>query len=381
MTSNVSHNLNISAASSKQPIVDISPEFYKRFAFTVNLILTPLICIFGLAGNIVGLRVLGKGSKNKRMTVYTYLLALMTFDILYLILGLSESITEAIAVFDRYLGHLVLEHFAFARSYIDSVLNHVSSALLIFMSLERFIALVSPFTVKDYKFSRYPGTFICVTLLLASIYLLPFILSVHVVAFENEENRTEYSSEPKRNYFIPFDKFLLFEAILLNYLAPLAVLTLNVMIVVTYSRYLKQRSTTLTINQSDDQKKITVVVLCVAAMYILLSLPDVFIKTMLFIDDDYSFYGEFSIIFFFFISISDLMARINAATDFFIYVLVSSHHRAVFASMLCRTNRGPSCGRCVRETRARKPKEDCESPPESDISTPTTTMRRIHDIV
>ena len=333
-------------ASSKQPVFYITNEFFDKFSFIGSIILTPIICMSGLVGNTVGICVLGKYANNKRLTIYTYLLYLMSFDIIYLILGLLEAVTEGIVILDKYLGNMVLENFAFARSYLDSILNHMSSILIILMSMERFMALVSPFKVKHSYISRYPRTIIAVSFVLVSIYLLPFIISVHVVSFLNNDNLTEYDSVPKPSYFIPFDKFLIAEAVILNYLAPVTVLVLNVMIAVAYSYYLKQRSLHLQMNQADDRTKITVVVLCVATMYVLLSLPNLFIKTLLFIDDDYSFYGQFSLTFFFFINISDLMARLNAAIDFFIYILVSKRYRTVLVSMVCN-------GGCYKTTACR----------------------------
>lgn len=362
-------------SSSKQPLFTITTEFYYQFTFIVNLILTPIICVFGLVGNIVGIFVLGKDANNRRLTIYTYLLYLMTFDIMYLVLGLSETATEALMFFNRYLGNFVLEHFAQWRSYVDSVLNHMSSLLLIFMSTERLWALLSPFTVRNTVLSRYPRTMITTGLVVVSIYLLPFVISVHVISFPNSENRTEYDSVPKSDYFIPFDQFLFVEAIVLHYIAPATVLLLNGVIAIAYSRYLKQRAACLRSNQCDDPTKITVVVLCVATMYVLLSLPNLFIKTLLFLDDDYSFYGQFSIIFFLFINISDLMARINAACDFFIYILVSKRYRQVFSTLLCKCDvtKTIGCNCCNRRSTTGR---STASPTVS--ATPSTSIKDIN---
>ena len=337
----------------KEPIFNITPEFYKQFGFILNTILTPLVCIPGLIGNIVGLFILGKDPNKKKLTIYTYLISLMIFDIVYLILGLSVTATEAIAVFDYYLGNLVVETYGIYRGYKDIVLNHISSILLIFMSLERLMALMCPFTAKNSWLAKYPKLIVTVSSIVLAGYTIPFLTSLTLVPFSNFENRTEYAVRVRPGYVNMFQKFMFFETIILHFVAPLVVMILNILIAVAYSRFLKQRSNVKS-SQTDAQKKITVVVLCVATLYVVLSIPNLIAKTFMFIDSDYSFVGRFKLTFFFFIYIGDLLARINAAIDFFIYIMVSSRYKSVFSEMI----RDVACCRCT----TKEAKQQSESP-------------------
>lgn len=322
----------------KQPFLLITQETYTQNNFITSIILTPIISVLGILGNSVGLRVLGKDPNKRQMTIYTYLLSLMAFDIVYLILGLSVTATEGSSLFDKYLGNEIIENFGIYRGYIDIVLNHISTALLIYMSLERLLALICPFKVKNSCLSKYPRVIIFATVVGSAVSLLPFVLSIRVVCFTNEENRTAYTTALVPEYVDLFENFIFVQNILLHFLCPIAILVLNLGIAISYSRFKKQRSSALKTSQSDD-RKITIVVLSVATMYFVLSLPNLFIKTVMFLDSDYSFYGRFRIAFFFFINIGDLLARINAATDFLIYILVCGHYRALVMSMICKCPR------------------------------------------
>lgn len=318
----------------KQPLFVITPEFYKQFGIAINIVLTPLVCIPGLVGNIIGLIVLGKDPNKKKLTIYTYLLSLMAFDIVYLILGLLVTATEAVRFFDYYEGNRISETFGIYRGYIDMVLNHISTILLIFMSVERLMALVCPFTVKHSWLARYPRVIIFTSATLFAVYVTPFLFSLRLFEYTNSENRTEIGVRLKPEYFQFFERFMIIETIVLHYIAPSVVLVINIMTAVAYKRFLKQRSSALKTKQAEDQKKITVLVLCVAAIFVVLSLPNLFIKTLMFIDSDYSFYGKFKMTFFFFIFIGDILTRINAAVDFFVYIFISSRYRAVISSMV-----------------------------------------------
>lgn len=76
--------------------------------------------------------------------------------------------------------------------------------------------------------------------------------------------------------------------------------------------------------------------------HFVLYLPILFLQTLLFVDDRYSFYGDLSQTFAFFLFLGDFLARINAATDFVIYILVSTHYRNIFnLIVLKRLGRSP----------------------------------------
>lgn len=325
-----------------QPIINISPETFTIMVLIINGILTPIVCVVGFIGNSVGLWVLYKDPNNRRQTIYTYMFALMTFDNLFLLAGLSSAAVEVAGSFDQKLGQEMLNYVIIFGGYVFVMLKHVSAFLLIVMSYERLMALWKPFRAKDSYLSKHPAIIITIIVVVSAVYIIPFFAGFRIVSYQTMDNITSHTTIIVPGYFPVFNVYTYIETIILHYICPALVFILNVMIIVVYSRHKKQRSSMRMNRSSDNQIKMTVIILFVACTYVILSLPNLFLQTLIFVDDNYSFYGKYNMIFHLFTSLGDLLARINAGTDFFVYVFVSNHYRSVIGTLVCR------CCRCCR---------------------------------
>lgn len=136
-----------------------------------------------------------------------------------------------------------------------------------------------------------------------------------------------------------FNVYVFINTFILRLGAPLLVLSLNIFIVVLYSRFNKRRKSLNGHKSRDLQSKITAIVLSVAGLYVLAALPNIFIQTLAIIDDDYLFYGKYRRTLKLFLLVGDLMVRVNATADFALYILVSDHYRAIFYSMFVKCRR------------------------------------------
>ena len=72
------------------------------------------------------------------------------------------------------------------------------------------------------------------------------------------------------------------------------------------------------------QTKITIVTLSTAISYFILSIPNMLAFALDYYDTEYSYFGKFSYIFNFFITLGTFLTNINAMFDCIIYVAVSS---------------------------------------------------------
>lgn len=321
----------------KEPIFHISPTAFRQFALAVNVILTPIICTAGLIGNSIGLIVLSKDPNKKSMTIYTYLISLMAVDVAYLALGFGVAVLDAIEYHDWYLGNLIIRNGWRYIAYVHTVLKHMFSSLLLFMSIERLMSLLRPYTVKDSFVSKYPKRIITICFIVFSLYLIPWAAAFETTSFEDSKNRTVYMNYIDEGYQEFFEYYSYFETAMLHCMCPLTVLLLNISIAVAYSKFLRQRSSNLKSAQSiEGQNKITAVVLCVAGLYVILSLPSLLIQTLIFFDKDYTFYGRFKLQFFVLVFLGDLLVRINAANDFYMYILISSRYRGMLNTNFCK---------------------------------------------
>lgn len=314
----------------------INEKLYDEFSYISNIYLTSVICFIGLAGNVTGLFVLKSDPARKKMTMYVYLVSLLIVDILYLLYGIFVSIVQIIEILDWNTAEIINFHILRYRGFIDMLLNHATATMIIAMSIERLMALVRPFKVNSSVLVRYSKTIIFTILLVSTLYLSPLIFGVEANEFVNAENKTLYFPRIKPAFKEVIDTVTFTETLLLHYFAPISILIINIGIVVAYSKFSKQRAKTLKPEKgSDNHAKVTVIVTCIAGLYILLSLPNVFVQTLIFFDPRYRFGGKYQMTFRFFINIGDLLARINASIDFIIYILASSKYRHLLMSVCC----------------------------------------------
>ena len=213
------------------------------------------------------------------------------------------------------------------------VLRHMTAMMLIVMSIERWMSLVFPYTVKQSCVSKYPRFITIVSFVVAATYLLPFI-GIWGKALKGEANTTDHhnSWNSLSDYTDSFDALVFVETLILHYIAPLILLFFNIALVIAYRRFVSNRPKTS--NNGDNQNRITLVVLGVASLYLVLTLPVLFIQTLGFKDPDYKISGVYESTFKFFIDLGDLFAQIYAATDFFVYILVSKRYYLIFTSMV-----------------------------------------------
>lgn len=319
----------------------ISERTFNTFTFVGMGIFAPIVCALGITGNSIGMFVLTKNARYKRNAVYVYMLALMLNDSIYLILGIIVSIIHVVELYDWYLIHLVQIYNSFLGAYLDIVLNHISTALLIIMSLERLLAITFPFRINKSFLLRYPRTLILIWAVISATYTSPFLTSFDILSYTDAENRTIFKRtfiEERQNLFF---LMILVETVLLHYICPVVVLVTSVLILCSYSRMVKTRSSLFETTQTENnqQRKITIMVLGVAGMYVLMSLPNLAIQTLFFIDNNFGYNGAYKRTFFLLINFGNHLSQINAASNFFIYILASRNYRSTFRSLFGKSIR------------------------------------------
>ena len=321
-------------------LFSITEEAYEEFSFISNFILSSIICAFWLLGYSLALGVIRKDTRQQKLPIYLFLFSLTFFDLLYLIFGLIRYIPHVIGFKDKQLANYVDEHMKLGTIYVDMVLAHTSHALIVVMSIERLNALLRPFTVKNSWLSRYPRGIISVCFLFNVIFLIPYALYFEIGSYQ-ANNQTNYYIQFKEEAVETMDLYMLIQAVVDYVIPAIVVLLINIAIPIVYSRAISERRTMIEMTSqglNNQQTKITSTVFCITLMYFLLSLPNLFIKILAFIDKGYSFDGKYKLSFWLFIDISNLFSYINAANDIIIYVLVSDHYRRIFVAMYCHSS-------------------------------------------
>lgn len=326
---------NSTMFNNKQPIFDISPEILSAFIYIVNIILTPIVGVIGLTGNIIGLYLLRIESVRRPLTFNIYLKALLLVDSSYLALGIIAAIVDVVNLLQDN-GNFLAAHFEFYKIYFDTCLSVLSVCMVIVLSMERLASLLWPFTVKKIFLSRHP-LIVVVIAFITSTGVYSFLpLSTTVMISPNSENMTEYMIGIKPGYQTLVDWFTVVTFTISYNILPVLVLVLNISIIIFFSRYTTKLSTHVRSNKTKDyQSKITIIVVCVAGLYIVLSVPNIFVQVLILLDDDYKIDGKFKLFFFFFLHLGDFLLRINAAADFYIYMAVAQNFRSGLKGICC----------------------------------------------
>ena len=314
----------------------ITVEMYTSFTWIINTVVMPTLCGVSIIGNVLGLGLLWKLKRDNIVSIYTYLCALTLTDILYLFLGLVRQIPYFLKYVDEQLANYVGVHTRVVVVFLDQVLFHTSTAIIVVMSIERFIALVRPLKVKNTHFAKHPYKIILLLYILNTISATPLVVLIESVAVVNENNITEYYVRSRSLYAI---KIVLIWQTIVDFLVPVIILLCtNTGIAIAYSRIIKIRQTTLTMDSDSvgsQQKKVTFTVFCITTLFLFLSIPDMIIKIVAFVDTEYSWEGNFKHVYWFFQELTNLMSYINAGNDFVVYVLVSDRCRKLFKEMYC----------------------------------------------
>ena len=320
-----------------EPNSFLTEETYKRFAFYTQIIVTPLICIFGIIFNALGFGVVWPDVKQQKMSIYKYLCALTLSDMIYLLVGLIRTIPTILKSLDMEHAAYFEEHMKRWSIYFDMVISHTSLALILVMSFERMLALVWPFKVRRTWFAKYPLSIIIFCFFANVLFHLPFIVYFEVASF-SAGNTTVYFIRFNPAVVEEMERYHVTQTVV-DYIIPaVCLLVTNITIPIKYYRITQSRKSTFsetTHSFTSRQMKITSTVFAVTLMYFLLSVPNVTIKILSFVDTDYSFDGKHKLVFWFAIDISNLFAYINAANDCLIYVLVSDYYRSIFKRKYC----------------------------------------------
>lgn len=326
---------NIYTENGDNGMFGITQEFSHAYEYVVNVYINSVVCVLGLLGNTLGVHVLRKDLKNRTST-YRYMLALMLVDNVALVLGIVNSILTIIGLYDIYLHNFITNHLPFVSAFVDSTSFHGSSIILLIMSLERLNALIRPFKVKQSWFSNYPDKTIILIFIIIIVFLLPFPFSFEVLSFTNHENRTVYILRTKPSH-INFYNIYNFAETLITCVYPVVLLFINIAIPIVYRHVVQKRKSELrTSSNVNQQLRITLVVLWLAISYTMFLIPEIFLQCLIYLDYNYQSDGKYAPTFYFFLYTGDLLHRLNAANDFYIYILISERERKIIRYMFCK---------------------------------------------
>ena len=189
-TTHISNYTAITDNTERGPFIFFSGDFIRTFDIIINAIITPFVCVIGIVLNSVGLSLLRRDSNTNSQSFQFHMLCLLFVQTATLLLGLLRSVPVIIETYDYYLGHNIQTHWQPWVVYLDKLLNHMSTFILLAMSIERLCLLVKPFTFKEYLLTRRPKTTVFIASCVSAVYLIPFAVCLQVKSFFNTNNVT-----------------------------------------------------------------------------------------------------------------------------------------------------------------------------------------------
>ena len=324
--------------SASDTVLILSQNFLQTYDLITNVIITPIVCVVGVVLNGVGLHLLRQDSNTNSQSFQFHMLTLLIVQTATLIFGFLRSVPDIIETYDFNVGNYIDVQMRLYVVYIDKVLNHMSTCILLAMSIERLCLLVKPFTFKEYLITKRPKLTISVASLIGAAYLIPFVFCFEVEPIINAENITTYrvATIPHCRECITYVLYV--ETFMLRLISPALVLILNIAIPIAYYRVLKTQKPFFDKGASREHnlKRLTAVLLAIMLLYLLLSVPDLLAQILSFAHSEYSFDGKYRNVYYFFINLSNLFMNVNAGCAAIVYICASKRIWVLFKTRCCQ---------------------------------------------
>lgn len=165
-------------------IGDFSPEttygISEQISYIFGIILTPILTIIGLTGNVLAICVLTRlVGRSSQCNLYSILVALMVADSVILILNFFGNVLTNLFIFTKWSafrqwyiieGYIVVSLWPLMISF-----QMISVYLTILISFDRWAAICRPFRKSKMYFTRKPPLCICA---ISIIYVLSIFYNI-----------------------------------------------------------------------------------------------------------------------------------------------------------------------------------------------------------
>ncbi|CAH1775636.1 unnamed protein product [Owenia fusiformis] len=304
-------------------------DFFVLSQFIAALICFPIICTFGIIGNILSLIVLQQ--KKMSSSTNTFLSAMAIADSIKLI---NDEIYFVVILMQRYNPEMSQTGFVHIYPYSHFVFNCamlITSWITVSVAVERYISVCHPHRAKSMcTIPRARLVSSCVAIGMA-IVALPSAFKYHTVVSKPSDNSTqgivnmtiELTSFGKDVYAMNIYTWI---QTLLRSIIPLFVLVfINASIIRSLGRSKIQGAA------SAARYRITVMLVAIIVVFLICITPDAIMSTFLglgYYEANYLVRGirEFT----------DLLLAINSAVNFVLYCTFSKVFRETFMTFFCK---------------------------------------------
>ena len=343
---------------------DCDQNKFALFDFIVDTVITGLITIDGILGNILGFIVLGK---NPSTSTFLILRSLAVADSLFLV---GSLIYHSLKTIYPYTGgpmwyyHYVI--FPTIQPYVLPcwyVIQTASVWLVVLVTVHRFIAVCYPLHAQRLTVSSAKKQ-IAVTWVASAVYTLPRFFEYR----SREVKSTCFNKTIVHRYGTPLFKDHTYQMVygvagytVIIFIIPLTVLIiLNAKLTIALARANRKRKTisTASMNRNalqtnttknygkseDKDNKLTLTIIIIIILFIILIFPDLVLQVIWRLSDDEQLRHDFAIF-------SNLFLVANSSLNFVVYCAIGQKFRQdlrdMFMAIKCKKVRLKSgCKKC-----------------------------------
>lgn len=355
----------ITSSSSPTPLLSTSPAdvldlVLEGTRFVVQRIVSLIIVVFGIAGNLMSIAVLTR--RSMKSSTNRYLCALAVFDALYLVFALSMTV-QHYDVFRRQPWYI---HYCYpyGRSLTD-ICSNTAVWLTLTFTIERYIGVCYPMKGKVWCTPRRAQGVVAVVCFVALLVTLPVFFEFRVEEMTDQWNNTRLITKTTEfgrtasyqiGYFYANQIFFTFLPLLLLF-AFNSFLIRAVMHATRNRRRmtlgdLTTPAATNSLHSSQqerhqrDQQRITVMLIVVVVVFVVCQLPQA-VQTLcrIYLQRADLMGGREERILKITGNYFNLLVMINSSINFVLYSSFSSKFRLTFARIFCHRFQRPPEGR------------------------------------
>ena len=322
----------------------ISKAAYDGFKNTLWFFIVPTISVIGIFGNICGIWFLLH--EKLRQPFHVYLFALISIDLIFLLLSAVRNGLIIGEHFDRYLADRLSCYYSAKLRHTQSTVYNTCAYLISLMSFERLVNIIFPLRVKIFRVRSYTIFLIVVICILTAAFAWPtFVLSEPKETKNPVTNvitcisvRSQWAKDHQT-----FIHVYMQAALIIARFIPAGVTSFANMALCIYLARQRSLRTELFEKKANkgeisEQLKITITLLLLSICLVLSLVPTATASILSnYYPETYGRKGHEYYTQQFLRDLGYLVRVISAANDFFIYVMMSKASRRTFKKMLWST--------------------------------------------
>ena len=301
--------------------------FYLRARFITGLVFYPIICIFGMTGNVMSIIVMSQ--KQMTSSTNTYLFALALSDLIKLFCDFLYFTVILLFQISPKSGNKAYGMLYPYAHYIFNASLCVSAWLIVSVAMERYVYVCHPTKVKFYCSIHRARTISFSVFIVMSVLAIPYAMRYKTIEnYNNSTGEIEYDVIVTSLWEnVLFEQIFTWFQNLMRSIIPLVILIiLNACILYGLRRCRVLRS------KATKKHRITTMLVTVILVFLVCITPDTIMSTFFglgYSEENYLARGIREI--------TDLLLLINSASNFVIYCIFNTIFWCQFRRIFCYT--------------------------------------------